>query len=115
MPLKMSSGKLGYIGRYGGLTVPAHLWARSFRLASLFFAGSPFPSRGRSFSAPVAWGLLWGCFFGGDTLNQANEPLARMPPTRTIPTHTKLVICVWHPFTFWRPQLTLPQTPRRPG
>jgi phosphoglycerate dehydrogenase-like enzyme len=29
---------------------------------------------------------------------------------RTIPSETKLVICVWHPFTFWRPQPVMPQT-----
>jgi phosphoglycerate dehydrogenase-like enzyme len=35
-----------------------------------------------------------------------------MPKTRTTPTHTKLVICVWHPFTFWRPQPVLAETLR---
>jgi phosphoglycerate dehydrogenase-like enzyme len=29
---------------------------------------------------------------------------------RTIPSETKLVICVWHPFTFWRPQPVMAQT-----
>ncbi|HKN75564.1 MAG TPA: D-2-hydroxyacid dehydrogenase [Candidatus Acidoferrum sp.] len=29
---------------------------------------------------------------------------------RTNPAETKLVICVWHPFTFWRPQPVMPQT-----
>ena len=29
---------------------------------------------------------------------------------RTTPSETKLVICVWHPFTFWRPQPVMPQT-----
>jgi phosphoglycerate dehydrogenase-like enzyme len=29
---------------------------------------------------------------------------------RTRPAETKLVICVWHPFTFWRPQSVMPQT-----
>ncbi len=29
---------------------------------------------------------------------------------RTIPAETKLVICVWHPFTFWRPQPVMPQS-----
>jgi phosphoglycerate dehydrogenase-like enzyme len=29
---------------------------------------------------------------------------------RTSPAETKLVICVWHPFTFWRPQSVMPQT-----
>ena len=32
---------------------------------------------------------------------------------RTKPADTKLVICVWHPFTFWRPQPVLPETLRR--
>src|SRR6266852_815988 len=36
-----------------------------------------------------------------------------MLSTRTTPANTKLVICVWHPFTFWRPQLVLPETLRR--
>src|SRR5713226_1806764 len=36
-----------------------------------------------------------------------------MPSTRTKPGDTKLVICVWHPFTFWRPQPVLPETLRR--
>src|SRR5258708_15309680 len=36
-----------------------------------------------------------------------------MPKTRTTPAHTKLVICVWHPFTFWRPQPVLPEALRR--
>jgi phosphoglycerate dehydrogenase-like enzyme len=31
---------------------------------------------------------------------------------RTKPAETKLVICVWHPFTFWRPQAVMPQTIR---
>ncbi|MGC2527218.1 MAG: D-2-hydroxyacid dehydrogenase [Candidatus Acidiferrum sp.] len=31
---------------------------------------------------------------------------------RTTPAETKLVICVWHPFTFWRPQPLMPQTIR---
>jgi phosphoglycerate dehydrogenase-like enzyme len=31
---------------------------------------------------------------------------------RTKPADTKLVICVWHPFTFWRPQPVMPQTLR---
>lgn len=31
---------------------------------------------------------------------------------RTKPAKTKLVICVWHPFTFWRPQPVMPQTLR---
>jgi phosphoglycerate dehydrogenase-like enzyme len=31
---------------------------------------------------------------------------------RTSPAETKLVICVWHPFTFWRPQPVMPQTIR---
>src|SRR5947199_5008807 len=29
---------------------------------------------------------------------------------RTTPGETKLVICVWHPFTEWRPQPVLPET-----
>jgi D-2-hydroxyacid dehydrogenase (NADP+) len=36
-----------------------------------------------------------------------------MSITRTKPGDTKLVICVWHPFTFWRPQPVLPETLRR--
>lgn len=36
-----------------------------------------------------------------------------MPVTRTKPAETKLVICVWHPFTFWRPQPLMPETIRR--
>jgi phosphoglycerate dehydrogenase-like enzyme len=35
-----------------------------------------------------------------------------MQKTRTTPAHTKLVICVWHPFTFWRPQPVLSETLR---
>jgi phosphoglycerate dehydrogenase-like enzyme len=31
---------------------------------------------------------------------------------RTDPAETKLVICVWHPFTFWRPQPVMPQAIR---
>ena len=31
---------------------------------------------------------------------------------RTKPAETKLVICVWHPFTFWRPQSVMAQTIR---
>jgi len=31
---------------------------------------------------------------------------------RTRAAETKLVICVWHPFTFWRPQPVMPQTIR---
>jgi phosphoglycerate dehydrogenase-like enzyme len=31
---------------------------------------------------------------------------------RTNPAETKLLICVWHPFTFWRPQPVMPQTMR---
>jgi D-2-hydroxyacid dehydrogenase (NADP+) len=31
---------------------------------------------------------------------------------RTNPAETKLLICVWHPFTFWRPQTVMPQTIR---
>lgn len=31
---------------------------------------------------------------------------------RTNPAETKLVICVWHPFTYWRPQPVMPQTIR---
>jgi phosphoglycerate dehydrogenase-like enzyme len=33
--------------------------------------------------------------------------------TRTRPAETKLVICVWHPFTYWRPQSIVPETLRR--
>jgi phosphoglycerate dehydrogenase-like enzyme len=33
--------------------------------------------------------------------------------TRTRPAETKLVICVWHPFTYWRPQPIVPETLRR--
>jgi len=33
-----------------------------------------------------------------------------MNRNRTSPADTKLVICVWHPFTFWRPQPLMPQT-----
>jgi len=36
-----------------------------------------------------------------------------MPKNRTTPANTKLVICVWHPFTFWRPQPVLPETLQR--
>lgn len=32
---------------------------------------------------------------------------------RTRPAETKLVICVWHPFTEWRPKPILPETLRR--
>jgi phosphoglycerate dehydrogenase-like enzyme len=32
---------------------------------------------------------------------------------RTKPAETKLVICVWHPFTWWRPQPVLAETIRR--
>ena len=32
---------------------------------------------------------------------------------RTKPSETKLVICVWHPFTWWRPQPILAETLRR--
>lgn len=35
-----------------------------------------------------------------------------MNPNRSEPSETKLVICVWHPFTFWRPQPLMPQTIR---
>jgi phosphoglycerate dehydrogenase-like enzyme len=31
---------------------------------------------------------------------------------RTQPAETKLVICVWHPFTFWRPQPVMPESLR---
>jgi phosphoglycerate dehydrogenase-like enzyme len=31
---------------------------------------------------------------------------------RTNPAETKLVICVWHPFTYWRPQPIMPETIR---
>ena len=31
---------------------------------------------------------------------------------RTKPAETKLVICVWHPFTFWRPQPLMPKSIR---
>lgn len=31
---------------------------------------------------------------------------------RTKPSETKLVICVWHPFAYWRPQPVLPETLR---
>ncbi|MGB2621349.1 MAG: D-2-hydroxyacid dehydrogenase [Candidatus Acidiferrum sp.] len=31
---------------------------------------------------------------------------------RTKPAETKLVICVWHPFTFWRPQPVMAETIR---
>jgi phosphoglycerate dehydrogenase-like enzyme len=31
---------------------------------------------------------------------------------RTKPADTKLVICVWHPFTYWRPQPVMPDTIR---
>ncbi len=31
---------------------------------------------------------------------------------RSIPAETKLLICVWHPFTFWRPQPVMSQTIR---
>jgi D-2-hydroxyacid dehydrogenase (NADP+) len=36
-----------------------------------------------------------------------------MPKARTTPAQTKLVICVWHPFTFWRPQPLLSEALRR--
>jgi phosphoglycerate dehydrogenase-like enzyme len=32
---------------------------------------------------------------------------------RTAPAETKLLICVWHPFTQWRPQPVMPETIRR--
>src|SRR5256886_11523504 len=32
---------------------------------------------------------------------------------RTKPAETKLVICVWHPFTWWRPQPVLAETIRK--
>jgi phosphoglycerate dehydrogenase-like enzyme len=32
---------------------------------------------------------------------------------RTKPSETKLVICVWHPFTWWRPQPVVAETLRR--
>jgi phosphoglycerate dehydrogenase-like enzyme len=31
---------------------------------------------------------------------------------RTEPAETKLLICVWHPFTFWRPQAIMPESIR---
>ncbi len=31
---------------------------------------------------------------------------------RTNPAETKLLICVWHPFTYWRPQPVMPRTIR---
>src|SRR6267142_2407945 len=34
------------------------------------------------------------------------------PTTRTTPAGTKLVICVWHPFTEWRPKPLLPESIR---
>src|SRR6266404_87937 len=34
------------------------------------------------------------------------------PTTRTTPAETKLVICVWHPFTEWRPKPLLPESIR---
>jgi phosphoglycerate dehydrogenase-like enzyme len=36
-----------------------------------------------------------------------------MTAARTTPAETKLVICVWHPFTYWRPQPVVPETLRR--
>ena len=36
-----------------------------------------------------------------------------MAPSRTKPDETKLLICVWHPFSFWRPQPVMPETIRR--
>lgn len=32
---------------------------------------------------------------------------------RTKPAETKLLICVWHPFTYWRPQPIMPESIRR--
>ena len=31
---------------------------------------------------------------------------------RPTPSETKLLVCVWHPFTFWRPQAVMPETIR---
>src|ERR1700676_2489738 len=31
---------------------------------------------------------------------------------RPTPSETKLLVCVWHPFTFWRPQAGMPETIR---
>jgi len=36
-----------------------------------------------------------------------------MPPTRTAPENTKLTICVWHPFTEWRPPASLADAIRK--
>jgi D-2-hydroxyacid dehydrogenase (NADP+) len=36
-----------------------------------------------------------------------------LAPTRTKPAETKLLICVWHPFTQWRPQPLLADAIRR--
>ena len=36
-----------------------------------------------------------------------------MAPSRTKPAETKLLICVWHPFSFWRPQPVMPETIRQ--
>jgi D-2-hydroxyacid dehydrogenase (NADP+) len=38
------------------------------------------------------------------------EPIRAL--ARTTPAETKLVICVWHPFSFWRPQPVMSQTLR---
>ncbi|PYU04945.1 MAG: hypothetical protein DMG34_09420 [Acidobacteria bacterium] len=34
------------------------------------------------------------------------------PTARTTPAETKLVICVWHPFTEWRPKPLLAESIR---
>src|SRR5258708_9306954 len=36
-----------------------------------------------------------------------------MPPPRTTPENTKLTICVWHPFTEWRPPASLADAIRK--
>jgi phosphoglycerate dehydrogenase-like enzyme len=36
-----------------------------------------------------------------------------MPPIRTTPENTKLTICVWHPFTEWRPPASLADAIRK--
>jgi phosphoglycerate dehydrogenase-like enzyme len=36
-----------------------------------------------------------------------------MSTTPTTPAQTKLVICVWHPFTYWRPQPIMAESLRR--
>src|SRR5712675_368885 len=80
MPLKTSSGKPNYIGRFGGLTVPGTSVGAIVSIGMAILCWLAIPIARPFILGTGGLGLIVGCYSGGNILNPTSKYLQSSAP-----------------------------------